>query len=230
MRLLSLLLLCAIALAAPAEESIQPLDSIRDAVRLQMQQQYSESENGAKITIGRLDRRLRLAKCSAPLTATVATGKARGGRQTVEVSCDGDKPWSLYVPATVSIKKRILIASHDLARGSIISKADVRFELRDSTKLHRGFISRPEYVLGKRLKREIREDQVLTARQLTMPKSIKRGSKVTILAKIGKIEVRMSGKALGDGGVGERIRVINQRSKRLIEATVVSTGVVRVSL
>jgi len=218
------------AAVVQADKPIQSLDSIRDAVRQYMQQQYTEAASGAKITIGRLDRRLRLVKCSIPLVATVARGKAASGRQTVGVKCDGDKPWSLYVPATISIKKRILIASHDLAKDSIIRAADVKFELRDATLLRRGFISRPESILGKRLKRGLHANDVLTSRQVTVAKSIKRGSKVTILGKVGTIEVRMPGKALADGGVGERIRVMNQRSKRLIEATVVAAGMVQVSL
>jgi flagella basal body P-ring formation protein FlgA len=41
--------------------------------------------------------------------------------------------------------------------------------------------------------------------------------------------VRMPGKALGNGAIGERIKVENNSSSRQIEVTVISPGIVQAS-
>jgi flagella basal body P-ring formation protein FlgA len=58
---------------------------------------------------------------------------------------------------------------------------------------------------------------------------VKRGAEVTIVADTGNIEVRMRGKALGEGGRGDRIKVKNVRSGRVVTATVMARGVVQIS-
>jgi flagella basal body P-ring formation protein FlgA len=57
--------------------------------------------------------------------------------------------------------------------------------------------------------------------------AVKKGNQVVILAQIGTLQVRMNGKALSNGAVGERIKVENNSSNRRIEATVIASGVVK---
>ncbi len=71
---------------------------------------------------------------------------------------------------------------------------------------------------------------VVTPSRLTTIKTVKRGNRVTIIAQVGSIQVRMKGKALSDGVTGERIKVLNESSSRKLEATVVKAGLVEVTL
>ena len=84
--------------------------------------------------------------------------------------------------------------------------------------------------LGRTPKRSLKPGTVLSANLLESSELVSRGSRVTILGEIGGIEVRMEGKALGGGALGERVKVQNSSSNRRLEATVVAVGIVQVSL
>lgn len=49
-----------------------------------------------------------------------------------------------------------------------------------------------------------------------------------LIASVGTMEVRMAGKALADATKGQRIRVQNISSKRIVEGIVDSSGTVRI--
>jgi len=58
---------------------------------------------------------------------------------------------------------------------------------------------------------------------------IERGQRVTVLAGGNGLEVRMPAEALSHGAKGERIRVRNLSSHRIIEGVVAGAGLVRVN-
>ncbi len=182
------------------------------------------------VTVGRLDSRLKLAACTEELVAFTPPGRKRTGRTTVGVRCDGTRPWSLYVPVTVSVMGDVVVATRDLLRGQMVSPSDVRLEQRDLTLLHTGYLSTLDLAVGKRVKRTIRQGRIVKPVQIATPALIKKGAEVTIKASSERIQITTKGKALSSGGIGERIRVRNLRSNKVVEATVVNAGTVQVDL
>ncbi len=225
-------LLAALLSPAPALSSraAQSHDSIREAARRHVLEKTAGYSVPPTVSVGRLDSRLRLQACDKPLETFSPPAGRSLGRITVGVRCSGTKPWSLYVPVTVAIITDVVVAARDLSRGAILTSKDLELVAQDITRLHRGFMERPGQAIGKTLKRNLRRGQVLTPNQIAAPLAIKKGSRVAIVASSGAIQVRMQGKALGNGATGERIRVQNLSSKKEIEATVISPGVVRVSM
>ena len=53
---------------------------------------------------------------------------------------------------------------------------------------------------------------------------------VDVLAKSGRMEVRMTGKALTDGAIGEIIQVMNMSSKQKLEGIITSTDEIQINL
>ena len=51
-----------------------------------------------------------------------------------------------------------------------------------------------------------------------------------MVAEVGKMEVKMNGMALSDASLGQRIRVKNSSSKRVVEGVVDAPGIVRVNM
>ncbi|MEW8014734.1 MAG: flagellar basal body P-ring formation chaperone FlgA [Candidatus Sedimenticola endophacoides] len=84
--------------------------------------------------------------------------------------------------------------------------------------------------LGNTLKRSLRMGSVLLPTHIKAPYAIKRGERVSIIAKSGELYVRMQGKALESGALNDRIQVRNESSDRKIEALVTARGVVEVTL
>ena len=209
---------------------LQSHDSIRQAASAHALANYTEADKGISVKVTRLDRRLRLNRCDEPLETFSSPGGSNKFKQTVGVRCPGTSPWSIYVPVSIKLKMKIVIANRELARGTLITAGDIRLEEREVSLLRRGFFEQPERLIGMHLKKSLREKDVISPRQLTAPQTIKRGSQVTILGQVGSLKVRMEGKALADGAVGQRIKVQNKSSNRRIEAMVIAPGIVEVSL
>jgi flagella basal body P-ring formation protein FlgA len=78
------------------------------------------------------------------------------------------------------------------------------------------------------LRQPVAEGAVILPGQLVQPRAVRRGQRVVIEAVRGAMQVNGSGEALADGMPGERIKVRNVGSGRVVEATVRPDGRVRV--
>ncbi|MCF6280865.1 MAG: flagellar basal body P-ring formation protein FlgA [Candidatus Polarisedimenticolaceae bacterium] len=188
----------------------------------------SSNHEDRVITIGRLDSRLRLKQCDKPLSTFSPPGRQTTGRTTVGVRCEGSKPWTIYVSAQVGIIEQIVVANRNIPRGTRLTAGDLRLDARDTTKLHRGYLTEISQAVNKTITKMVRRDTPISPNKISASLVIKRGTEVTILSHIGTIEVRMKGTALGSGAIGDRIKVRNNRSKRQINALIISSRLVRV--
>jgi flagella basal body P-ring formation protein FlgA len=197
----------------------QSIDDIRRAA-----ERLVSDLAGAGATIapeaGYIDSRLMLADCEAALTTSLKSGSALSGRATVQVECEGERPWRIFVPVQVKVTDTVVVAAKTLASGHILTPDDVLVEARDVTRLRNGYIARPDELLGKRLKRQLVPGRVITPSMLDEQAMIRRGQTVTITADLGGISIETAGKALMDGVVNDRIEVENSGSGQVIEAIV----------
>lgn len=207
---------------------IQSLDSIRDAVKTFVLAESGSSDT-VSATVGSLDRRLRLAKCGQALEAFWPPGARTIGNTTAGVRCAGAKPWKIYVSVRIEVFESIVVANRSMGRGDSLEAGDLRLERRSITALTRGYVTDLKRVVGYRLKRAVRPGEVILPGSLEAEKLIKRGQRVTLLARTGGFEVRMAGTAMRDGAAGERIRVRNLSSRRIVEGQVMPDGIVVVS-
>jgi flagellar basal body P-ring formation protein FlgA len=209
---------------------IQSHDSIMQAARQHILDQNNDYPSPPEITVGRLDNRLRLAKCELPLETFTPQGKRRMGRITVGVRCDGKIPWSLFVPVNVKVMAEVVVARNSLPRGTILRPDDLTLSQRDLARLHRGYLEQPKLAVGKKLRQRLRRNQVVTPSQLDTPVAVKNNSRITITASSKLMQIHMAGKALQNGSIGELIRVRNESSKRELEARVIAPGIVEVAM
>ena len=190
----------------------------------------SQKNKQAEIKIGTLDSRLKLKKCNKPLQAFLPNGSRDMGKITIGVKCKGTNPWSLHVPVTISVFKKVLVASRQLQKGTVLTESDIKLKKIDLAKLHYGFFEELKQGTGKKLKRRLLAGAVLTPAILKNPQLIRRGQKINIMAQSGRMMVRMEGKALANGAVGERIKVMNVKSGKKLEGVITSSGEVKVDI
>jgi len=209
--------------------ALQSHDSIREAaVRFARSQVSAIHEEPVKITPGRLDPRLRLAECDRPLQTFAPPGARELGNTTVGVRCDGSSPWTLYVPVTIDLYAKVVVAAVSLSKGESLDRSRVRLASFNLAKLPQGYFRELARVEGMLLKRNVTAGQPLVPGMLEAPRLVERGQRVTMLAGAEGLEVRMPGEALSHGAKGERIRVRNLSSRRVVEGVVTATGLVRV--
>lgn len=192
--------------------------------------QRSEIQGRHEIQISRLDPRLRLAPCDKELTATLESPAQPIGRVTTRIRCEGNSPWTIFVPAQVRLFRDVVILTRPLQRNSQISAADLSLVERDVGQLSQGYLTAPEQAIGKQVTRALLADQVIAPRHLALAEVIRKGDQVVISARSGTVGVRMPGEALSNGGVGEQISVRNLRSSRVVKARVTAPGQVEVAM
>jgi len=206
----------------------QPHAQILAAAEQHLLEEASHVSGELKINLTPIDHRLKLTRCEVPLETSSPSNFGSRGKTTVEVRCSAPQPWKLYVTAKVGIEQPVVVARHDLSRGSAIGAGDVELVTQDTNHLLRGHFESLSQVVGRTLKRNLRRNQAVTPSLLVVEKTISRGQMVTILAGHSGIEVRMKGKALRNGNPGDLIPVQNLSSKKKLEARVMSAGMVRI--
>lgn len=218
------------ARAGTEAETIQPVESIRSAARDFVQKEIRVPSASIETEVGNIDPRLRLAGCAKPLAAFLPAGSRLPGNSTIGIRCGSSRPWTVYVPVRVKVMAPVWVTARALARGELIKQADLQSQVHDLASLPGAAITELTQVLGRQAAIPIAPGTILRSALLRAARLIKRGEKVTILAKSSGIEVRMSGEALADGSEGDSIQVRNTLTKKTIQATVTQEGHVQVRL
>lgn len=216
-------LLACCGISAPvwaAEEAIQPLEGIRQAAQQFLLAQQREGKGPPEIQLSELDPRLRLPKCALPLEAFLPGGAPTTGNLSIGVRCTGPRPWTVYQRASVRIFGDVLVANRFLAAGTVLNRADFRVERRDLTALVGGYETAPENLLGKRLRSAFAAGAVISPNAVKTVPLVRQGEIVTLVVRQAGMEVSSSGTALSDAELGQRVRVRNESSKRVVEGTV----------
>jgi flagella basal body P-ring formation protein FlgA len=210
--------------AEPATED-QSHSTIIAAVEQFLHEQLKPGEyTRAEIEVGHMDSRLQLQACQQPLQTFLAPGSKAIGKTTVGVRCNSSKPWALYVSAMVSLYTQVYKTATPLTKGHIISAADIIAVEGDLAKLNSGYFTDKNRLIGQQLRRNILKNQIIKPSQVKPQLLVKRGQQVGLVAKSDTFSIKMAGKAMMDGAIGERIRVKNLSSNRIIEGIVTRSG------
>lgn len=224
---LTTLLLCA---GAEASVKFQSLDAVRAAVSDYIQREYRDQDTISAIEISQLDPRLNLPACPRPLEVFPLNGRQRLGNATFGVRCNGERPWTLYVPVRITRTVTVLAAAVPLARGTVLKASDLKPIQQDAGSLPHGYFTRLEDLVGMELRRPLQAGAVITHAAVTAAAVIERGQEVLLVADNGAVAVSMKGEALESGAPGERIQVRNLSSRRIVQGEVIDRHRVRVAL
>ncbi|MTW20725.1 flagellar basal body P-ring formation chaperone FlgA [Allochromatium palmeri] len=225
--------LLALSLSQPAlGADIEPVERILNTARAFAATAVDSSspDQETHIEIGKLDSRLQLTRCAHPPTAQLAPGARTDGHTTINVRCSEPVSWSLFVPARIERHLPVVVLDRPVAREQVIRSKDVRIEPQSVSTLTNGYFTEMDAVVGMAARRRLMPGQVLTSAHITQRQIIERGQEVTLFSARPGLVVRMKGVALEDGVEGERIRVRNSASKRVVEGYVEPSGAVRVAL
>lgn len=175
-----------------------------------------------------LDTRLRLPLCDVPIQAFFPQGRHVSGSLSVGVRCVGSHPWTVYGKVRVRAYREVLVLKNPLRTGHVIAAGDIGIVRKELSELNGDYLTDSAHAVGYSVRRTLAAGAVLGPKDLSIPKMIRRGQRVSIRAMSAGFAVSMSGEALADGSAGERIRVRNEQSARVVEGIIVEPGVVRV--
>ncbi len=129
---------------------------------------------------------------------------------------------TLRVTVEVAIRQRVIVVQRYVARGETVEPGDVIEEVRLTPPHLTSPPQRLEDVLGQEAHGRLVPGQILEAGDTSSKMVITRHKEVTVRARHGMFVIRMQGRALEDGRVGDLIRV--QRLSDRVELTGVVGG------
>ena len=129
---------------------------------------------------------------------------------------------------TVRVYDTVLVASRNLFPEQALSETDLRFEEREVTRVRGRCLKEKSEALGHVVSRMVREGTVLSEDLLRQPVVMESGAAVTIVSHYNGIEVRVSGVALTRGRVGQKMRVRNEASRKVMLARVLDASTVEI--
>jgi flagellar basal body P-ring formation protein FlgA len=206
---------------------VESVEAIREAAAQYVRSQLPAAEV-ASISAGSLDDRLRLARCATALSVEPIAGTQSMANSTISVSCARPAHWKVFVPVTVVRHVPVLILRRAVARGAHLTSNDVLVQMREVTGFAAPLLASPAQLGGRSTDRTLAAGTALTADMFTLDPVISRGQDVTLVVQADGLEVRAAGQALDDARRGQRLRVENLSSRKVVQGIARSSGVVEV--
>lgn len=177
-----------------------------------------------QVTVGSLGALSQMPRCRAAPPAMTLYGQGRN--RTVRVHCPS-QGWQLYVPVTLQSSRRIVVAAHDLAAGTVLDRADIRLVAPGGRSGATGGLAHdPKAVVGETLRAPVGAGTAIHLAGLAHAVRVHAGQSVTVHVRSNAIEIRTTAIALQDGRVGQSILVKNPESGHRYRVQVTAHGVV----
>ena len=136
--------------------------------------------------------------------------------------------WALLLcwPVFALVGVRIVVPSHDIARGETIAQTDLAYKTVSDTVMS-GTVSSMDDLIGMATRRVLHAGESVRLEDVRRPTLVAKGSTVTMSFEAPGITLTTMGRAMSEGGLGETVTVQNPASFRQVSAVVTGPGQVR---
>ncbi|MCG8668788.1 MAG: flagellar basal body P-ring formation protein FlgA [Pseudomonadales bacterium] len=197
------------------------------AKQLNNDTQYSRIDYEATMP----DPRLRIEVCPTPLEIENRTANRNIGRLTLKVACrTATKPWAINTSLNIVAYDNVVVSSRAIPKATKITRSMLSLQERDVTRFSQGYFKDFSHVTDSITKYSVSGNKTLTPGNLLPPMLVSRGEKVVINAQASGLSIRATGTAMGDGALGDLVRVKNSQTARIVEGRVSAPGQVTINL
>jgi flagella basal body P-ring formation protein FlgA len=213
------------ALAALFALQASPVRAADNALQAQVRQFASASvlqspQRRIVVEVGSFDPRLKLAPCEE-IEPFVPANVRLWGRSRVGLRCTkGATRWNVYLPVTVRVFAKALVATRALPAGTVLDPADLAQAEVDLAEDASAAVVQPHLALGRALERPLAAGGSLRQSHLKPRQWFAAGDTVQLVAQGPGFSVAGSGQALTAGLEGQPVR-IRTESGRILTAEAV---------
>lgn len=136
----------------------------------------------------------------------------------------GDEATRINVSVAATRLGHAVVPTRRLERGDVVAAGDIAVKDIDEFDAPRGSFTSAADVIGQQAMRTLLPGLPLAEGMVTRPSAVQRGERVRLMSNIGGLEISVTAEALEPGTIGQRIRVRNQESKRIVTARVSGAG------
>ncbi len=154
-------------------------------------------------------------------------GVAAWGRFSVGVRCPGERPWTRFLPAQVSVQGAYLVAARPIRAGQTVNEQDLAEQRGDLTKLPRTVLTHAPGVSGMVAMNAIAAEAPLRSELLRASLVIQRGQLVRLMAAGDGYVASTEGTALTGAAAGAVLQV-RTGAGRVLSAVAWEDGTARI--
>ncbi len=123
----------------------------------------------------------------------------------------------------------VLVVARTMRRGDVLTSEDLEWTdpagtAQGAAARTRFPVTRPADVVGKAVRRNLPAGAALSELDLEAPDLVRKGSPVTLVYLGRGLRLTVDGSAQNDAALGEKVRVLNNYSKRAVDAVVTAAG------
>lgn len=200
----------AAAAAQPVTQPVTPpgqqdSEAIRSAALAFLQQQSAGLPGKVEITVAQAFPR-GLAACTM-LEPFMPSGARLWGRMTVGVRCAGERPWTIYLQARISLRATYYLAARAMAPGEVLTAADLVARDGDLTGLPQAIVTDPSQAVGSVSLTRIAGGMPLRRDMLKSASAVSIGQTVRVVAAGEGFAISAEGSAMNNASPGQQVRV-----------------------
>ena len=148
----------------------------------------------------------------------------------VGIDLGGQTQRKMSVTADVRIWRTVVVASHMIKRGEEMALVGCELAERDVTQVRGAYFSEIESLQGMQARRTLSIGDIITDGHVEKIPIVRRGDAIRLVARAGRMSMSAAGEAMQDGGIGDRIRVKNSDSGKVVYGHVLEDGAIQVGL
>jgi flagella basal body P-ring formation protein FlgA len=168
-----------------------------------------------------------------PAIAKVASlqFRERTGRFTAVVTngANNDSRPRLTVSGRVIRLREVPTLNRRMKTGDIIRRSDIKWVTMRADHLNRNVITDAESLIGMTPKRATAAGKTVANGDVRRPRMVKKGSIVTMILNTPHMVLTSKGRAMEHGARGDTIRIMNLKSKAIIDAEITGSNSVRIT-
>ncbi len=132
----------------------------------------------------------------------------------------------LASPAFAETGVRIVVPTHDIARGTVITSSDLTYQTVGDN-IMSGTAASFSDLVGLETRRVLHMGESVRLDDVRHPIVVAKGSTVTMTFEVPGITLTTVGRAMSEGGIGDIVTVQNSTSFRQVSTVVIGAGQVR---
>ena len=135
-------------------------------------------------------------------------------------------PLPALAVATQDVGVRVVVPVHDIPRGQTISESDLTYATLPGNAMMAGVVTSVTVAKDMEARRMLRAGEAFRSDDVRRPIVVIKGETVTMLFNAPGVERTATGRAMGEGGVGDTVMVQNPASFRTINGVISAPGTV----
>jgi flagellar basal body P-ring formation protein FlgA len=160
--------------------------------------------------------------------ADLLLDRASGRFSVIALLPQGASTPRLSLTGQVTALAEVPVLRDMVRRGQLVTQDLVDYQLLPAQRLSSGMVVDVADLVGQAARRTLHPGRPVRAADLMPPIVVAKNKVVRMVYEVGALRLTARGRALGDGGAGAMIKVLNVDSKRTVDAIIIDNDTVAV--